>query len=82
MAKAKKMTVAQLDRKLEQQADQYGKAFHVLVEWPDSREQPWLILIHAKDAAEARRVVENSNDVRESGGKVARVDVASNGDVS
>jgi len=32
MAKTKKDT-----RELEQQAAQYGKAFHVLIEWPDGR---------------------------------------------
>jgi len=39
-------------------------------------------LIHAKDAIEARRVVGNSSDIREAGGKVVKVDLASNGDVA
>lgn len=48
--------------------------YHVLVEWPQG--QPWLVLIEATDAEDARRVVEESDDVQRGAGRVAAVQLA------
>lgn len=50
--------------------------FHVLVEWPDPKEQPWLILIEASTGANARIVVEESEEIRDGGGRVVQVEEA------
>lgn len=51
------------------------KGFHVLVKWPGG-EQPWLILIKASSKEEARHIVESSDDVQGSQGKVVSVEDA------
>lgn len=50
--------------------------FHVLVEWPDPNEQPWLILIEATSEENARIVVEESEEIREGSGRVVQVEEA------
>lgn len=54
-------------------------AFHVLVEFPNAQRQPWLIFVYAEDANEARRVIEDSSDVKDCGGRVAQVNHATDG---
>lgn len=50
--------------------------FHVLVEWPDPKEQPWLILIEASSEDNARIIVQESEEIREGNGQVVQVEEA------
>ena len=49
------------------------KNFHVLVEWPNG-EQPWLVLIEATSAQEARHAIETSEGVQQNRGKVVSIE--------